>query len=247
MQLKYNKGIIHSNRRVWKNIFEMKIEGDFSGNPGQFYMLRAWDREPFLSRPLSIFDVSLKYITFLYEVKGQGTEIFARLKSGDSIYLLGPLGNGFDIGKNINNKKIGIVAGGIGMAPMVYLAKKLKGNVDFYVGFRDEPYLMENIKDSVDNLYISTENGSFGHSGYIVEIFNPEKYYNIYSCGPIPMLRKVVSMCKGKNVPVYVSMESRMACGIGACLGCTIETVNGMKRVCKDGPVFSGEEVIWGD
>ncbi len=244
MQPSYKKGLVFSNREISRNIFEVRVKGNFSGDPGQFYMLRAWDREPFLSRPLSICSLSEDYIQFLYEVKGKGTKAFANLKTGDSIYLLGPLGNGFNLN---THEKIGIIAGGIGIAPMIYLVKKLGKNADFYAGFREEPYCIKEIEDSANQLYIATENGSIGHEGYIVDIFNPEKYSQVLACGPIPMLKRVVLMCKEKNVPIYISMENRMACGIGACLGCNIETVEGMKRVCKEGPVFSGEEINFND
>ncbi len=240
----YKKGIIISNKEIAKNIFKIKIKGNFNGSPGQFYMLRAWDREPFLSRPLSIYNLSNKYIEFLYEVKGKGTKIFSNLKPRDFLYLLGPLGNGFNL--NINGET-GIIAGGIGIAPMVYLANKLGKKADFYVGFREEPYSIEEIENKINQLYIATENGSIGHKGYIVDILNVEKYSQILACGPAPMLKKVVSISKENRVPVYISMENRMACGIGTCLGCTIETVNGMKRVCKEGPVFGGEEIVFND
>lgn len=244
MQPGYKEGIINSNIKIGKNIYKMKVNGNFKGEPGQFYMLRAWDKEPFLSRPLSISNLSNGFIEFLYEVKGKGTRIFSRLKSRDSIYLLGPLGNGFNTSFD---KKVGIISGGIGIAPMIYLAKKLGKKVDFYVGFRDDPYCIKDIEYYVNKLHVATENGSVGHKGYIVDIFSPEKYTQVLACGPLPMLKRVVSMCKEKNTPVYVSMENRMACGTGACLGCTIETIEGMKRVCKEGPVFSGEEIIFYD
>lgn len=241
MEQRYSKGQVYSNIEVALGIFEMKIKGDFKGKPGQFYMLRAWDIEPFLSRPISICDVSEDVITFLYEVKGKGTDIFSKLEKGDSIYLLGPLGNGFEIEEE---GKIAIVAGGIGIAPMVYLAKSLKCKIDIYAGYRGEPYILDKFEDHVEKIYISTENGAAGHKGYITELFNPEKYSLVISCGPTIMMEKVVGMCKNKHVPIYISMERRMACGFGACLGCTIETIFGMKRVCKDGPVFLGEEVV---
>lgn len=250
MKQSYIKGIICSNSQIATNIYQLKISqsGDgpliyFEGNPGQFYMLKGWDLDPFLPRPLSISDISNGMITFLYEVRGRGTHIISKLKTGDRIELLGPLGNGFDL--NIEGN-IAIISGGIGIAPMVYTAKELKNNIDFYCGFRSEAYCINEIKENVDNIHISTEDGSIGHKGLIVEIFTPEKYDIVLTCGPIPMMRRVIDVCKGK-VPVFLSMESRMACGVGACLGCTIETTLGMKRVCKDGPVFLGEEVVFND
>lgn len=244
MQREYKTGTVVYNQRITRNIYKMKMKGSFKGQPGQFYMLRAWDREPFLSRPLSICGLSSGYIEFLYQVKGRGTKIFSSLQSNDPIYLLGPLGNGFNL--NVGGK-IGIITGGIGLAPMIYLAKKLGGNIDFYVGFKDKPYLLSQIEKKVNTVYISTESGIIGHKGFITDIFNPEKYTQVFACGPLPMLKLVAGMCKEKNIPIYASMENRMACGMGACLGCSIETVGGMKRVCKDGPVFSRRELIFYD
>lgn len=247
MKQSYVKRIIYSNTEISKNIYELKIQLDkdlssnCQGNPGQFYMIRNWDLDPFLSRPLSISDISNNMITFLYEARGKGTNIISQLKPGDSLELLGPLGNGFDL--NIRGK-IGIVSGGIGLAPMIYLMKTLNNNIDFYGGFRNQVYYIDEIEKHVDNIYISTENGSIGYKGFITELLKPEEYDYIITCGPTPMMEKVAEICEKEEVPVYISMEGRMACGFGACLGCTIETNSGIERICKDGPVFLGEEVI---
>ncbi|NLV77457.1 MAG: dihydroorotate dehydrogenase electron transfer subunit [Tissierellia bacterium] len=241
----YRKVTICSNREIATDIYEMKVKGSgILGDPGQFYMLKGWlGLDPFLPRPISICDISDDKITFLYEIRGKGTGIMANLKALDKIEILGPLGNGF----NLNSKgNIAIISGGIGIAPMIYTMKSIDTPIDFYCGFRDEVYYIDEIKKHANNIYITTEDGSVGHKGFITELFVPEKYDIVMTCGPIPMMKKVVQMCKDK-VPVFISMESRMACGIGACLGCSIETTWGMKRVCKDGPVFSGEEVIFYD
>lgn len=244
MDPKYCSGVVSSNTQVYENIYEMKVGENFKGEPGQFYMLRAWDREPFLSRPISISNIEDGTITFLYEVKGKGTELFSKLKSGDSIELLGPLGTGFPLDIEGN---VGIIVGGIGIAPMVYLCHELSTKADFYGGFREKSFYMDKIEKNVENLYISTDSGLEGHSGFITEIFKPEKYSSVYTCGPLPMMRIVLDMCIKANVPVYISMERQMACGIGACLGCSILTTSGIKKVCKDGPVFKGEEIVFND
>lgn len=250
MKQSYRKGIIPSNKSIASNIYEMKVCScepgfDFKGNPGQFYMLRGWEvLDPFLSRPISIADISDGTMTFIYEAKGKGTDIFSRLKKGDVLELLGPLGSGFDL--NLKGK-VALVAGGIGMAPLIYMMKQLKVNVDFYCGFRDEVYYLDEIKEHADNIYITTEDGSVGHKGFVTELFVPDKYDMVLTCGPTPMMKKVVEMCENKNIPVRISMESIMACGIGTCLSCTVETTSGMERICKEGPVFSGKEVIFND
>ena len=240
----YKDGTIVSNEEISPNIYEVILEGDFQGKPGQFYMIRGWDSlDPFLPRPISIANLNEKEITFLYEVRGRGTHIISSLRKGDRLSILGPLGNGF---RYDDNKRIAIVAGGIGIAPILYLAKNLKSKADLYAGFRNDTYSLDLFSSYVKNIYVSTEDGSEGHKGYIVDIFQPEKYDVVYTCGPVPMMKAVVERCKEK-VPVYISMESHMACGVGACLGCTIETINGIERVCKEGPVFLGEEVILND
>jgi len=242
MDAVYSDGVISENISLAENIFRLSIKGSYKGNPGQFYMLRGWDKEPFLSRPISIHNISEEKLTFLYEVKGEGTRIFSKLRRGDSIQLLGPLGNGFDI-ENIRGK-IAIVTGGIGIAPMYFTSRMLKNCViDVYTGFRKDVYLIDDLKKYVENIYISTDKGNKGHKGYIIDIFNPKEYDIVLSCGPKLMMNKVVESCKSHNVKLYISMESNMACGIGACLGCTCKTVDGNKRTCVEGPVFPGEDV----
>ena len=244
MKDSYKDGIIVSNIEISPNIYEVILEGNFKGQPGQFYMIRGWNGpDPFLSRPISIANLENNKLTFLYEVRGRGTHIISRLKIGDKLSILGPLGNGFQYDMD---KKVAVVSGGIGVAPMLFLSKSLNQKSDLYAGFRNNVYYLDKFKPYVENIYISTEDGSKGHKGYIVDILEPEKYDLIIACGPIPMMNAVIRKCKDK-VPVQVSMESRMACGIGACLGCTINTSKGIKRVCKEGPVFIGEEVILDD
>ena len=244
MKDSYKDGIVYSNIEISPNIYKLILDGDFKGKPGQFYMLKGWEAsDPFLPRPISIADLENGKISFLYEVRGKGTHIISKLKKGDSLSILGPLGNGFDLE---SGQKIALISGGIGIAPMLYLAKNLNAPVDLYSGFRTKGYFIEEIKPYVDNIYISTEDGSEGHKGFIIDLFDPNKYDLVVACGPTPMMEAVMRSCRG-IVPVYVSMENRMACGIGACLGCTVETIRGMERVCKEGPVFKGEEVVVND
>lgn len=228
------------NKNLEENIYKMRISGSFQGNPGQFYMLRSWSLDPFLSRPLSIYNIGNGYIEFLYEDRGKGTKLLSNLKEDDKIELLGPLGNGF---KEINGNKIALVGGGIGIAPLFYLAESLKKQgktIDFYAGFRSFVYELDNMERLANNVYISTDLGTYGYKGFIVDIIEYDKYDTIVTCGPQVMMEKIHN-CHSN---VIVSMEARMACGIGACLGCNIETKNGNKKVCKDGPVFLSKEVF---
>ena len=239
----YKDGYILSNKEISPNIYELILQGDFKGKPGQFYMLRGWNSlDPLLARPISIANLEGGNITFLYEVRGRGTHIVSQLNKGDRLSILGPLGNGFNF--NIQDKKIAIVSGGVGIAPMLYLAKSLKLRADLYAGFRSDTYYLDVFSPYVKDIYVSTEDGSQGYKGYIVDIFEGNKYDLVYTCGPIPMMKALIEKCNGK-LPIYISMEKRMACGIGTCLGCTVETINGIDRVCKEGPVFLAEEVIF--
>lgn len=240
----YKDGIIYSNTEISPNIYEVILEGNFQGKPGQFYMVRGWNGlDPFLPRPISIADLENGRVKLLYEVRGKGTHIMSKLKKGDKLSILGPLGNGFNIKEY---GKIALITGGVGIAPMLYLAKNLSADINIFSGFRNNAYFLDQIRPYVKNTYIATEDGSTGHKGFVTQLFDPSKYDLVYTCGPTPMMEVVIKMCKD-IVPVYVSMENRMACGIGACLGCTIETIRGMERVCKEGPVFLGKEVILHD
>lgn len=250
MSLEYGTYKVISNIEISKGVYKMEVAGEFDVKPGQFFMLRAWDREPVLSRPISVNNLDVDSISFVYQVVGKGTEILKNLKEDDDIQLLGPCGNYFDAGKI--KGKVAIVAGGIGIAPMQYLAKAINGSkalddqliLDIYAGFRDDVYIIDDIEEYTSNIYLSTESGRYGYKGYITEIFKPELYDVVLCCGPEVMMNKVVKMCADVNVPIYVSMEKHMACGIGACLVCTCKTVNGNKRTCKDGPVFLGAELV---
>ena len=235
----YKKGNIIKNVNIFDNIYLMEIEGDFKGLPGQFYMLRAWSEFPLLPRPLSIHDLYDGKISFLYAVVGKGTDIFSNLKPGNTIEILGPLGNGFPL---FNDKKIALVSGGIGLAPMKFLARELKGKIDLYAGFKTASYGINNMKDYVDNIIISTYDGKEGLKGYSTD-FVEDKYDIVYACGSNTMIKALNR--RNLKAKSYYSLESHMACGIGACYGCVIETKMGMKRVCHDGPVFSDDEVIF--
>ncbi|SHH39326.1 dihydroorotate dehydrogenase electron transfer subunit [Tepidibacter thalassicus] len=222
-----------SNEYLGENMYILKVSGIFKGKMGQFYMLRAWENYPLLSRPISIHDIGEDYISFLYKVVGKGTKILSELKPFDEIKLEGPYGNGF---KEVDGK-IALVGGGIGIAPLYLAAKTLK-NVDVYMGFRKKAVLEDKFKK-----YSNEVNITVGRN--ITDILDVNKYDYILTCGPEIMMKKIVAMAKGTNTKVYVSIENKMACGVGACLVCTCKTKQGNKKTCKDGPVFLGEEVLF--
>lgn len=244
MQSEVRNEVVFENISIANDIYKLTIKGNFNGEPGQFYMLRAWDDEPLLGRPISINYINQEEISFIYQVKGRGTEILKKLKKGDSIKLMGPSGNGFKLDEL--KGKIAIVAGGLGIAPLLYAALNAKNvEMDLYAGFKDETYVVDDFKGVADKIYISTESGSVGHKGYVTDIFNPRLYSEVLCCGPEPMMKKVIEMCKNEGVPIQVSIEKRMGCGMGACLVCTCKTVKGNARTCLDGPVFNGFDIVF--
>ncbi|NOH16837.1 dihydroorotate dehydrogenase electron transfer subunit [Clostridium cochlearium] len=226
------------NKQLSKDFYIMKVQGNFNGEMGQFCMLRAWDKYPTLSRPISIYDVDNEGITFLYKVVGKGTEIFVTLKKGDEIKVDGPHGNGFPKVKG----KIALVGGGVGIAPLYLASKVLKETnkdttVDIFLGFSDEPLLEEEYKKVADKVVVNV-------GGFITDDINPEEYDYIFTCGPEVMMKVLYNKTKNSKAKLYVSMENRMACGVGVCLVCTCKTKKGNKRACKEGPVFLGEDVF---
>lgn len=223
------------NEYLGEDMYLLKIAGEFNAKMGQFFMIRAWRKYPLLSRPISIYNIDEEGISFIYKVVGEGTKIFADLKVGDSVKLEGPYGNGYD---KIEGKKIALVGGGVGIAPLYMVAKNIK-DCDCYLGFREQPILKEEYEKECKNLHITTGNT------FVTDILNVEDYDYIYACGPTPMMKKLVDMTKGTSTRLMISLENHMACGVGACLVCTCETTKGNKKTCKDGPVFPGEEVIF--
>lgn len=245
MENNYKSYKLKKREKMARGIYKLTLEGRENARPGQFYMLRAWQDYPLLSRPLSLHDCKEEEFSFLYQERGRGSKILTSLKENDEIKVLGPLGHGFEIG---NYKKVAMISGAVGLAPFLYLAKELKKReieVDFYAGFQEESYALEDFKPLVEKIYISSDKGLEGFHGNVVELLKSKKiedYDQIYSCGPNPMLYSLLKLVDPKKA--QVSLEAHMACGFGACLGCNIETRSGEKRVCQHGPVFSGGDII---
>lgn len=227
------------NVEIAPGILKISININLKAKPGQFFMLRAdsFRDNPILARPFGVCEQLEDRLVFLVQVVGKGTRLIADLKAGDGVSILGPLGNGF---VKTNDKKIAIVAGGIGIAPLLELAKSLDIKADFYAGFADEPYFVDDFKPYVGKIITSSEKKE---GKYILDKLNLDDYDLIYACGPNPMLK---ALCEKNNkAKIQVSMEAHMGCGIGACLGCTVEDKNGdFIRVCKDGPVFDAERIF---
>ena len=222
---------------------------------GQFLEIKVTDTiEPFLRRPISIFNINGENVEFIFQVKGQGTELLSNKKVGDKIDVLGPLGKGSFTVKEYSN--VAIIGGGIGTYPLYELAKELKdkAKVNMYLGFRDKSLVtceedFEALK--LNKLVVATDDGSYKEKGYAIDFMRKDieenKVDKIFACGPLPMLRAVKQFAIENNISCEVSLEERMGCGIGACLGCAIQIGTGENakygHVCKDGPVFNAKDV----
>jgi dihydroorotate dehydrogenase electron transfer subunit len=220
-----------------------------SAKPGQFVHILCGEGS-FLRRPLSICDAQGDTLTLVFERKGAGTRYLSERRAGDALDILGPLGNGFELREG----KYLLVGGGIGVPPLLFAAKRAEG-ADAVLGFRtkDAVILEDEFRAACGNVAVTTDDGSYGYFGTVAaplrEYLEVGGYAGVLACGPRAMLRAVAEVCAEYNVPCQVSMEERMGCGVGACLVCACETLEGgaraMRRVCKDGPVFRAEEVCW--
>ncbi|SFN95071.1 dihydroorotate dehydrogenase electron transfer subunit [Pseudobutyrivibrio sp. UC1225] len=248
------KAVVLWQEKLAEGVYSLTLETSIVDHaiPGQFISIFSNDGSKLLPRPISICEINKDYGTLrvVYRVVGAGTEEFSQLKMGDKIEVMGPLGNGFPLeGRNAI-----VVGGGIGVPPMLELAKQLPGTVTAVMGYRNNDlFLTEEFEKVVANLFIATDDGSVGIRGTVVDAMRENDLVAdvIYACGPKPMLRAVADFALENQIKCYVSMEERMACGVGACLGCVCKSkevddhshVNN-KRVCKDGPVFLSTEVV---
>lgn len=227
-------------------------------------MLRARPSGVLLGRPISVYRSDDSSITFLILKKGRGTAELCALRAGDELDLVGPIGNYFPLpadaaaaaaateGSNLRRGEIrvALVGGGIGVAPVAGFSFMLApASFDFYASFRSAPYGLEGIQGRAKKLVVTTEDGSAGVKGMLPAVFDASAYDLVYACGPTPMLRYVKgaiaeAVAAGSPVRGFLSLEEHMACGAGACLGCTVRTINGNRRCCVDGPVFDASEVI---
>lgn len=236
------------------SVYELTIElkeSKIEPAAGQFYMIHAKKSDCLLGRPISIFDAEKIdgkiVLKFLILLKGKGTEELCNMRAGDEVTLIGPCGNKFEAPSG--NEKVCLVGGGIGVAPVVGFAGTLPAkSYDFYASFKSGSYGLESLQ--AENLVITTDDGSVGVHGMLpaaltAQTLKEKGYTVVYACGPNPMLAYVQKICKEAGVKCFLSMEARMACGVGVCLGCVIDTTEGKKRCCKEGPVFDGEILIF--
>ncbi|MFH0827829.1 MAG: dihydroorotate dehydrogenase electron transfer subunit [Candidatus Omnitrophota bacterium] len=283
MKKKQNKAEILANVKIKGRYYKITFTSGViaqSALPGQFVMLKVGEiADVFLRRPLSVHRVSGRNLDFFYEVVGKGTEILSRRPAGESVDLLGPLGNGFDYSaERIVNRQPVLVAGGMGIAPLFFLAEKLADSKKLSVcaagaslpgrqagasggkryplvliGARtkDQIFCEKQFKKIGCDVKIATDDGSAGFPGRVTSLLDKllltmnYQLLTIYGCGPKPMLKEIARLSRQKRIPCQLSLEAHMACGIGACLGCAVNTQNGYKRVCQEGPVFDADELLW--
>ena len=235
------------NERLTKNVYLMRLIGD-TGDitaPGQFVNIRLDGL--FLRRPISVCDREGEKLTLVYKTVGRGTEQMSHLQPGEKLDLLTGLGNGYRL--EVRADRISVLGGGVGIPPLYWLTRELVGHgkhVKVRLGFntREEVFFLDEFRALTSDFGVCTVDGSLGEKGFATDtLSDPETEY-FYACGPLPMLK---AACRLSQSGGQVSMEERMGCGFGACMGCSIETVNGPRRVCREGPVFYKEELKWTD
>lgn len=244
--------VIMSQEKIGEGVYSMWLRTDKVAEyakAGQFVSVYCNDGSRLLPRPISICEIDKENqaLRLVYRVAGKGTDEFSTMKEGENLRILGPLGNGF----TKKDKKAFLIGGGIGIPPMLQLAKELDCEKQIVLGYRDELFLLDDFKGQGE-IYIATEDGSAGTKGNVIDAIRENGLTAdvIYACGPTPMLRALKAYAAENNIECWISMEERMACGIGACLACVCKSkekdhhtnVNN-KRICKEGPVFLAEEV----
>lgn len=251
------KARITGNRQLnpYYNLLTLTpLSGIKEPEPGQFYMVgNADNRDPLLKRPFSLFRRTADGIQILYRVKGRATIALRERPEGAVMDITGPLGNSYPIpdGEVVPL----IIAGGIGIASVYSLIQSFNGKAYVFYGARsgEDLLFIDEIRELARELYITTDDGSYGEKGNIIDILNVfltkksellSRNLVLYACGPRPMFEPVNRLAREKKITAYISMEETMACGIGVCLGCVVKTVNGYERVCKEGPVFSIDKVV---
>lgn len=233
------------NAPLTSAVYRMVLEGDTSAitAPGQFVNISIPGL--FLRRPISVCDWAENRLTLIYKTVGRGTDALAAMAPGETLDLLTGLGNGYDLTKSGDAPLL--VGGGVGVPPLYGLAKALLSqgkSVDVVLGFNtaSEIFYVSEFETLGAEVHIATADGSVGTKGFVTDVMKSLPYSYFYACGPLPMFRAMEKVARTSG---QYSFEERMGCGFGACVGCTMETALGPRRVCKDGPVFEREVILW--
>ena len=244
---------IISQTELADGIYDMRLQAEeiaACAKPGQFISVYVNDKSKILPRPISIcgIDAEEGSLRIVYRIAGEGTKQMSDYKAGDIVKILGPLGNGF----TMKQEKAILIGGGIGIPPMLELAKQLDCPKSIVLGYQDSQMFLKDEFEPYGDVFVSTEDGSAGTKGNVLDAVKANRLEAdlIFACGPTPMLRAIKAYALDKGIPCWVSMEEKMACGIGACLACVCQSKEvdehskvHNKRVCKDGPVFDAREV----
>lgn len=255
MQKKKVTAVVKSQKEIAPAIYDMWLETKLAEGavPGQFICLYTKNKSTLLPRPISICEVEKEnsLLRIVYRIAGQGTAEFATYKEGDTVEILGTLGNGFPYDK-AEGKTVFLMGGGIGIPPMLELAKEMNATKQIVVGYRDNKTFLKEDLEKYGEVIIATEDGSVGTKGNVMDAIREKglKADMIFACGPMPMLRAIKRYAEEAGIPAYISLEEHMACGVGACLGCVVKTKEvdhhshvHNARICTDGPVFEAGEV----
>ena len=237
---------VETNKKIAKDVYEMTLSGDTSAitATGQFVNIKLDGK--FLRRPISVCDFSENYLKLIYKVVGHGTEYMASLTKGFELDILTGLGNGYDTEKS--GEKPLLIGGGVGVPPMYALAKKLRSEgkkVSVILGFnsKDDVFYEDEFRALGCETFVATADGTYGTKGFVTDCLDAVgEYTHFYTCGPEPMLN---ALYKATVTSGQFSFEERMGCGFGACMGCSCKVITGYKRICKEGPVLSKEEILW--
>lgn len=268
MAKRKEEAVIYSQEKLAEGVYSLWIETSMAkeAKAGQFIGVYVNDKSKLLARPISICDVKPEenLLRMVYRVSGQGTDILSTYVKGDKVKVLGVLGNGYEEavskkiaeGKSLNEalegKKVIIIGGGIGIPPMLLSAKSLDCEKEIVLGYANENMFLKDEFDELGNVIISTDDGSVGTKGTVIDAMkaNGVKGDVLFACGPMPMLRGLKTFAKDNGMEAFISLEERMACGIGACLGCVCKTVEkdhhthvNNTRICVEGPVFDADTV----